>query len=129
MQKIIIASGPVIVEDGKVLLDIQGEDEFWKFCGGKTREGENLSDTAARRAREELGIEIEISDRKPFLMYVKKETPEGIVDILLVHFLAERKGEILQGSAVKKWGWLDVRKLPDNVGPNIKPALEYFKYL
>lgn len=38
MSKIIIASGPVIVEDGKVLLNKHGEDNFWKFCGGQAEE-------------------------------------------------------------------------------------------
>lgn len=35
MPKIIIASGPVIVENNKVLLNQHGDTEFWKFCGGQ----------------------------------------------------------------------------------------------
>jgi len=35
MLKIIIASGPVIVENNKVLLNQHGDTDFWKFCGGK----------------------------------------------------------------------------------------------
>jgi len=35
MPKIIIASGPVIVENNKVLLNQHGDTEFWKFCGGR----------------------------------------------------------------------------------------------
>ena len=35
MKRIIVASGPVIVENNKVLLNQHGDDNFWKFCGGK----------------------------------------------------------------------------------------------
>jgi len=34
-KKLIIASGPVIIENGKVLLNKHGDDKFWKFLGGK----------------------------------------------------------------------------------------------
>ncbi len=40
--KIMIASGPVIVEDDKVLLNISSGDTFWNFCGGKINENETL---------------------------------------------------------------------------------------
>jgi 8-oxo-dGTP pyrophosphatase MutT (NUDIX family) len=40
MKNIIIASGPVIVENYKVLLNQHGDDSFWKFCGGRVEEGE-----------------------------------------------------------------------------------------
>ena len=41
-SKIIIASGPVIVENNKVLLNISSGDTFWKFCGSKIRNNELL---------------------------------------------------------------------------------------
>ena len=128
MKKIIIVSGPVIVEDKKVLLDIQGDDDFWKFCGGKTREGEDLKQTAIRRAKEELGIEIEIINENPFLMYIGgdgKEKP----DVLLVHWLAKKNGESKASGEVKKVDWLDVNDLPENIGSNIKPALKHFGFI
>ena len=49
MIKIIIASGPVIVENGKVLLNKHGEDGFWKFCGGRVEDyTTNLVENAQR---------------------------------------------------------------------------------
>ena len=60
MEKLIIASGPVVVQDEKVLLDISGDDDYWKFCGGKIIEGADLRETARKRAKEELGIDIKI---------------------------------------------------------------------
>jgi ADP-ribose pyrophosphatase YjhB (NUDIX family) len=135
MQKIIIASGPVIVEDGKVLLDISGDDNFWKFCGGKTKEDENLVETAMRRSKEELGIEIEIINETPFFLHTKKacptrETPEGKIDIILVHFLAKRIGEISPGADIREWRWISLEDLEkENLAPNIIPTLKHFELI
>lgn len=129
MNKIITASGPVIVEGGKALLDIRGKDDFWKFCGGKPREDESLAQAAKRRAKEELGIDIEIINNEPFLLLVHRETAEGITDAILVHFLAKRIGEVNPGPEVKKWDWLDAGNLPENIGENIKPALKHFGFI
>lgn len=52
-QKIIIASGSVIIEDRKVLVTKHGDTEFWKFCGGTLAlTDENLRACAVREARE-----------------------------------------------------------------------------
>ena len=54
MAKIIIASGPVIVENGKVLLNKHGEDVFWKFCGGKVEDFEvGLIENAKKEVKED----------------------------------------------------------------------------
>lgn len=131
MAKIIIASGPVIVEDGKVLLDKSGEDTFWKFCGGKIKdEDADLQAAAERRAKEELGIGIEILDIEPFITFATKETLEGKLDIILVHFLAKHIGEIKPGADIKEWEWIPLADLAEeNLGPNIIPALKHFGYL
>jgi ADP-ribose pyrophosphatase YjhB (NUDIX family) len=129
MYKIIIASGPVIVRDNKVLLDIQGEDTFWKFCGGKVRENETLEQTAVRRAKEELGINIAITKNKPFLLHTNKKKDNEIWDIILVHFMADFSGTISTGDEVKKYDWLDINNLPENIAPNIIPTLKHFGFI
>jgi ADP-ribose pyrophosphatase YjhB (NUDIX family) len=130
MNKIIIASGPVIVENNKVLLDKQGTDDFWKFCGGKIKEGETLSETAIRRSKEELGIEIELQETTPFILYTTKETPvDQPIDVILVHFMATRKNEIVPGNEVSEWNWFDINNLTENLAPNIKPVLKHFKFI
>jgi ADP-ribose pyrophosphatase YjhB (NUDIX family) len=129
MQKIIIASGPVIVEGEKVLLNQHGDTDFWKFCGGKIKDNETLIETAKRRAKEEMGINIEIIDKNPFITYTQKETPEGAIDVILVHYLAKRIGEIKPGKEIREWDWLDANNLPSNLAPNILPALKYFELI
>lgn len=125
MEKVIIASGPVIVEGGKVLLDISSQDDFWKFCGGKMIEGKNLRENAIARAKEELGIDVQIKDPSAFVMAVPKPNEED-KDVFLVHYLADYSGEIVPGEMVREWAWLDLNDLPDNLAPNIVPTLRHF---
>lgn len=130
MSKIIIASGPVIVENNKVLLSKHGDDNFWKFCGGRVEESEsNLKQTAQREVREEMGIEVEILNNTPYFFYTEKKAGEGITSVILAHFLAKRIGEITPGEDIKEWRWLDINDLDGEIlAPNIKPVLEYFGF-
>jgi len=126
MPKIIIASGPVIIENNKVLLNNHGDTDFWKFCGGQVEDyEENLIEAARREAKEEMGIDIEILDQEPFISFARKNNN----DIILVHWLAKRIGEIKPGADIREWQWLDINNLPDNLGPNIIPALKHFGFI
>lgn len=130
MQKIIIASGPVIIEGDKVLLDISGEDNFWKFCGGKVKENETLEQTAIRRAKEELGIDTKIINNTPFLLHVAKEKGSEKFDVILAHFLADFSGEIKPGEDIREWKWIPLDELEkENLAPNIIPTLKHFNLI
>ena len=131
MPKIIIASGPVIVENDKVLLNQHGDTDFWKFCGGKIENFEtSLFENARREAKEEMGIDVKVLNKEPFLTFTQKETSEGEIDVILVHFLAERVGEIFPGEDIRKWKWMPLEDLSkENLGPNVIPALKHFGLL
>jgi len=130
MSKIIIASGPVIVENKKVLLNKHGDDNFWKFCGGQVKEDEaNLKDVAQREVKEEMNIGVEILNKNPFFFYTEKESEGVIISVVLAHFLARRIGEITPGADIKEWRWIDIDDLDkENLAPNIKPVLKYFGF-
>lgn len=130
MPKIIIASGPVIVENNKVLLNKHGDDYFWKFCGGQVEDYElDIKETTKREAKEEMGLEIEILDEAPFFFYTEKEVGGFKTSIILVHFLSKRINEIAPGKDIKEWRWIDINELDnENLAPNIKPALKYFGF-
>ncbi len=130
MPEIIIASGPVIVENNKVLLNKHGDTPFWKFCGGKVDDfGTNLIENARREAREEMGFDIDILDEEPFISFTRKEKKGVMIDIILVHFLAKRVGKIKESRDLLDWDWLDINNLPKDLGPNIIPALKHFKFI
>lgn len=131
MSQIIIASGPVIVENNKVLLNKDKKDNFWKFCGGRIEENDiNLKNTAKREVKEEMGIAIEILDNNPYFFYTEKEKEGKMISVILVNFLAKRIGEVIPGQETKEWCWLDINNLDkENLAPNIKPTLKYFGFL
>lgn len=121
MPKIVIASGPVIIEEGKVLLNKHGADNFWKFCGGRVENFDSdLIENARREAKEEMGVDIEILDSNPIITFTKKD--DG-TDVILVHFLAKRIGEVQPGPDIREWNWFATDQLPDDCGPNIKPVI------
>ncbi len=130
MPKIIVASGPVIVDNGKVLVNKHGDTNFWKFCGGRVEDlDQNLIEAARRETKEEVSLDLEILDNDPFIMYTTKETEDGIIDVILVHFLAKRIGEVKLGEDIREYAWLDINQLPDDLAPNIKPALEHYGFI
>jgi ADP-ribose pyrophosphatase YjhB (NUDIX family) len=123
------ASGPVILEDGKVLLNKHGEDEFWKFPGGAIHDEFSLESNAKREVLEELNIEVEIIDENPCFLIFEREH-NGVKEyVFLVHYLAKIVGdrEIIKGSDVREYSWIDINQLPDDIAPNIRPVLEWFK--
>jgi 8-oxo-dGTP pyrophosphatase MutT (NUDIX family) len=130
-QKIIIASGPVIVEDNKVLLNQHGDTAFWKFCGGTVEDfSTGLAENAKREVKEEMGIDIKITSDTPFFWYTKKEKEDVEIDVILVHYLAERIGEINPGDDIREWTWLPLEDLDkENLAPNIIPVLKHFGFL
>ncbi len=77
MPKIIIASGPVIIENNKVLLNKHGDDNFWKFPGGKVENfdfkdwNNSLEEAAKREVKEEMGIGVKIINPLKTMMIPK----------------------------------------------------------
>lgn len=126
MSKIIIAAGPVIVENNKVLLNNHGDHDIWKFCGGRVEDSDvSLLETAKREVKEEMGLVIEVLDKDPFITYASRDGE----DVILVHYLAKRIGEIKASEEIREWQWHDLNNLPNNLAPNIIPVLKHFKFL
>jgi ADP-ribose pyrophosphatase YjhB (NUDIX family) len=124
----IIASGPVIIENNKVLLDKHGDDGFWKFIGGRVEsfefenESDSLESVCKARAKQEMGIDVEIIRAlKP--MMIKHPSKED-TQVILIHFLAKRVGEIQPGEEIREWDWFDINNLPKDCAPNIKPVIK-----
>lgn len=119
----IIAAGPVIIEDNKVLVNKHGDTDFWKFPGGQmeTFDDLDLQNVAKREVKEEMGIDIEII--KPMSTLLTKKGDDVVV---LVHYLAKRIGEVKPGEDIREWKWLEINDLPEDIGPNIKPIVEEY---
>lgn len=131
-QNIIVASGPVIIENGEVLLNKHGDDDFWKFLGGRVElediDGEDsLEDACRRETKEENGFDVEIiCPLKPMLIPKPGSKNEFVV---LIHFLAKRKGKIKLRSDINEFKKFNVQKLvkgayKEKFAPNIIPVLK-----
>lgn len=117
----IMASGPVIIEDGKVLLNKEKKGEKispWFFPGGEVEEFDiTLEEACIREAKEEMGINVHIIKPLRPILIPRPEQPDQLV--ILIHFLAKRSGEITPGDNVVDWAWHDIHNLPDDCAPNV----------
>ena len=122
----IIASGPVIIEDGKVLLNKEKKDYGitpWLFPGGKANEGEtDLEAICKREVMEEMGIDVKIIKK---LNTIEKE--QNGKKYILHHYLAERIGEIIPGRDIVEWAWHDINNLPSDCAPNVYEIIKDIK--
>jgi len=127
--KFIVASGPVIVEDEKLLVSKDNKDDFYKLIGGTVREGESLEDACVRKAKEACGAEIEIvKPLSPNILYENPQTGEKMT-IVLINYLAKlkNKNEIkpIPPEQDLKWvGIEEIKKGEGNVSPNVKALVE-----
>lgn len=118
----LIVSGPVIIENNKILLNKDEKDDFWKIVGGKAQEGETLEETAKREAKEEMGIDIKIIRPMNSMVLWKKDKA-----IVLIHYLAKRIGEVKPGPETSDWKWIDINNLPKEVAPNVTMVVQEWK--
>ncbi|MFH1286757.1 MAG: NUDIX domain-containing protein [Candidatus Magasanikbacteria bacterium] len=122
----IIASGPVIIENKKVLLNREKKESgitSWFFPGGEVEDfDKSLEEACRREVKEEMGIEVEIIKPLRTLLHKRPEKEDQLV--ILVHYHAKRIGEIKPGKEIIEWGWYDIYNLPENCAPNVFKIIE-----
>ncbi len=81
-EKYIIASGPVIIENGKLMVNKDDKDDFYKLPGGKIKKGiEDLENACYRESKEENNAEIEII--KPLHPMILLKNPQTNIKFLI----------------------------------------------
>ena len=130
MVKHIIASGPVVIEDGKLLVNKDDKDDFYKLPGGTVEEGiESLEEACLRETKEENNVDVEIiRPLHPMILWKNPQTGEEMV-IVLIHYLCNLKNpeEMKPMPPIQEVKWLDVNEIKEgkyNVAPNIKFLIE-----
>ena len=128
--KFIIASGPVIIENGKLLVNKDNKDDFYKLPGGTVEQGiEDLEQACHREIKEENNGEINIiKPLHPMILWKNPQT-KGQMTIVLIHYLAEllNKEEIKSIPPIKEIKWFDIKEIKQgkhNVAPNILFLIE-----
>ena len=125
----IIASGPVIIEKGKLLVNKDEIDDFYKLPGGKIKIGESAEECCKREVKEEINGDIEIiKPLSPMIIWKKNNVGESM-PITLLHYKAKLKNKkmILPGKGIIKIEWLkieDIKAGKYKVGPNIPFLIE-----
>ena len=128
--KSIIASGPVIINEGKLMVNLDSKDDFYKIPGGTIEpETEDLEEACKREAKEENNADIEIiRPLRPMIIWKNPQTDEKMA-ILLIHYLAKIKNpnEVKPIPPIKEVRWLDIEEIKQGkhkVAPNIKFLIE-----
>lgn len=128
--KFIIASGPIIIEDGKLLVNKDSKDDFYKIPGGTIQEGENdLEETCKREFFEENNAKIEIIKPLHPMQIWKNPTTSEKMAITLIHYEAKllNPEEIRPSGETIETKWLPIEEIKQGkhkVAPNIKFLIE-----
>jgi ADP-ribose pyrophosphatase YjhB (NUDIX family) len=77
-----------VIEDGKVLLTKREDFEVWCLPGGGVEDGESLAEGAMREAREETGLDVELTR----LVGVYSRLGGGMRDVHAVLYTAKPVG-------------------------------------
>lgn len=127
----IVASGPVIIENGKLMVSKHGEDDFYKIPGGRVEEGESLEKTCVREFSEETGLECEIIEKLNTQKLDKNPQTEEPANIELHHYKCKLKMNPINYNSFEHDGhqisWLDIGEIKQgkyDIAPNIKFLIE-----
>jgi ADP-ribose pyrophosphatase YjhB (NUDIX family) len=129
VMKKIIASGPVIIEKGKLLVIRDDKDAFYKIPGGTQKKGEGLERTCMREVREEINAQILITKKLSTLILNENPTTHEKMRIELHHYLSSllNPKEIRAKYPIREIRWLDIREIKNgrySVAPNIEYLIE-----
>jgi|SRR3972149_2188993 len=129
-MKYIIASGPVIVENGKLLVNKDDKDDFYKLPGGQVESyDKTLEDACHRETREENNGLIKIlKPLSPMILWKNPQSGEEMC-ILLIHYKAKllNKKDLKPVAPIKEVLWLSISDIKEgkyNVAPNITYLIE-----
>ena len=81
-----------IMEEGKILLTKREDFEVWCLPGGGVEEGESLAEGAIREAKEETGLDVELTR----LVGVYSRMGGGLHDVHAVLYAAKPIGGVLK---------------------------------
>jgi ADP-ribose pyrophosphatase YjhB (NUDIX family) len=130
-MEMIIAHGPIIIQEDKVLVTMDKKDPFYKIPGGRPLEGETGEETCKRRTLEETGLEIIILGKANTMFLDKDPKTEEPKQIELHHYFAKTVSPIKSFEPYEHNGqqvrWISIEEIKMGVyllAPNIKFLIE-----
>ncbi|MDE2020506.1 MAG: NUDIX hydrolase [Patescibacteria group bacterium] len=128
-----VSVGVCMARDGKVLLIRRSANDsfmsgLWEFPGGKREAGEPSAAAAAREAKEETGLDVEIG--QPFFVFdYRVEKPEEIRDVTMIVFAArpENSAEVRLSAEHDAFAWVGSDEMEKhNASAETKQAMRNF---
>ena len=129
ITKAVIASGPVIVRNKKMLVVLDDKDPFLKFPGGSIFKGKSLRGTCKIETMQEVVCDIDVVHAlEPIMLWKKPHTGEKI-PVVLIHWLAKlKKGQKpKKGRHTREILWIDSKYRGYELAPNVKFFLKTLK--
>jgi len=106
-----LAVGVLIAHEGRILLGKRGpgarEPDKWSFPAGFVERGERVEHAAAREAREETNLEVEVGD------LIGLYSSEGETVVLAVYAATAATGDPEAGDDLVEIGWFSTTELPE----------------
>ncbi len=130
-MKHIIASGPVVIKEERLLVTKDKKDDFYKIPGGTLEADESLENCALRELPEETGYFCRLVKKLSTMELDKRPGTGEEMKISLHHYLAELKDEVNSYDSFNYNGhevrWLEINKIKRGdyaVAPNILFLIE-----
>ena len=102
--------GCIIFKDGTVLIEKQkhNKERLWSFPKGHQEPGESDIETALRETREEVGLNVEITDKNPITMkyLIHDDTTEKTVLLFLAKLSDDNSPIVIQETEVEEARWV-----------------------
>ncbi len=122
----VIASGPIIIKNKKMMVVLDDKDSFLKFPGGSIFKGKSLKETCKIETKQEICCDIDIiKEKEPLMLWKKPYTGEKI-PVVLIHWLAKLKPRQIpkKGKHTKEILWIDSKYRGYELAPNVKYFLK-----
>ena len=119
-------------ENSEVLLMKRGpgaknEAGSWMLPGASVEYGEKLADAVTREIREELGIEIELTEQLPGWDHILPEEGQHWVTNIFGARITSGLPEIKEPEKCSEIGWFALGNLPSPIAKASQGAVTYFK--
>jgi 8-oxo-dGTP pyrophosphatase MutT (NUDIX family) len=126
--RVYVAAFLVLEKDGRILLHQRAnsgyQDGKWGLVSGHMEGAETARHCAAREAKEEAGIDIDPDDLEVVHIMHRYRPEREYIDIYVLTDKWLGKAENREPENCGALDWFDMDKLPENMVPSVKSALE-----
>lgn len=121
-----MAAGVIIIQNGRVLVVRENQEDFFSFPGGTCRRGESFEHTAIREVKEELSLNISLKG-DPYIYEFERYIGNDVEMVVLFNFQIESvRNNLKLNSDAKELKWKSLREDFSDCFPNVEPTSRFF---